>query len=151
MKSIKVRFNLSRGVNYLKWKIEYPDGNVMYYHPTGVQLVMGECTLKNYKKTAEKIHNGANKSVCAWVLCKTLDLKFDNFITDNTTQIKYNQVGYTVSRVMKPPKELGDEYQSHWGNMVEGRFPGSIDTHHVSLAPPHPIQHPPSLSGLKSS
>ena len=22
-------------------------------------------------------------------------------------------------------------------------FPGSIDTHHVSLAPPHPIQHPP--------
>ena len=90
MKSIKVRFNLSRGVNYLKWKIEYPDGNVMYYHPTGVQLVMGECTLKNYKKTAEKIHNGANKSVCAWVLCKTLDLKFDNFITDNTTQIKYN-------------------------------------------------------------
>ena len=90
MKSIKVRFNLSRGVNYLKWKVEYPDGNVMYYYPTGVQLVMGNCTLKNYKKVAEKIHNGANKSVCAWVLCKTLELKFDNFITDNTTQIKFN-------------------------------------------------------------
>jgi hypothetical protein len=90
MKSIKVRFNLSRGVNYLKWKVEYPDGNVMYYYPTGVQLVMGDCTLKNYKKVAEKIHNGANKSVCAWVLCKTLELKFDNFITDNTTQIKFN-------------------------------------------------------------
>ena len=90
MKSIKVRFNLSRGVNYLKWKVEYPDGNVMYYYPTGVQLVMGDCTLKNYKKVAEKIHNGANKSVCAWVLCKTLELKFDNFITDNTTQLKFN-------------------------------------------------------------
>jgi hypothetical protein len=24
------------------------------------------------------------------------------------------------------------------------RFPGSTHTHHVSLAPPHPIQHPPS-------
>jgi hypothetical protein len=24
------------------------------------------------------------------------------------------------------------------------RFPGSINTHHVSLAPPHPVQHPPS-------
>ena len=24
------------------------------------------------------------------------------------------------------------------------RFPGSIDTHHVSLGPPHPVQHPPS-------
>ncbi len=109
MKSIKVRFNLSRGVNYLKWKIEYPDGNVMYYHPTGVQLVMGECTLKNYKKTAEKIHNGANKSVCAWVLCKTLDLKFDNFITDNTTQIKYNprvQPNWLVNGEVSDGKKL---------------------------------------------
>lgn len=90
MKSIKVRFNLSRGENYLKWKVEYPDGKVMYYYPTGTQLVMGDCTLKNYKKTAEKIHNGANKSVCAWVLCKTLELKFDNFIQDETTQVRYN-------------------------------------------------------------
>jgi len=109
MKSIKVRFNLSRGVNYLKWKIEYPDGNVMYYHPTGIQLVMGECTLKNYKKTAEKIHNGANKSVCAWVLCKTLDLKFDNFITDNTTQIKYNprvQPNWLVNGEVSDGKKL---------------------------------------------
>jgi hypothetical protein len=36
---------------------------------------------------------------------------------------KYKQSGYTVSRMMKPPKELGDEYQNHWENMVEGRFP----------------------------
>jgi hypothetical protein len=36
---------------------------------------------------------------------------------------KYNQVGYAVSRVMKPPKELGDQYQSNWENMVERKFP----------------------------
>jgi hypothetical protein len=36
---------------------------------------------------------------------------------------KYNQIGYTVSRMMKPPKELGDQYQSIWENMVERRFP----------------------------
>ena len=109
MKSIKVRFNLSRGVNYLKWKVEYPDGNVMYYYPTGVQLVMGDCTLKNYKKVAEKIHNGANKSVCAWVLCKTLELKFDNFITDDTTQIKFNprvQPNWMVNGEVSDGKKL---------------------------------------------
>lgn len=109
MKSIKVRFNLSRGVNYLKWKVEYPDGNVMYYYPTGVQLIMGDCTLKNYKKVAEKIHNGANKSVCAWVLCKTLDLKFDNFITDDTTQIKFNprvQPNWMVNGEVSDGKKL---------------------------------------------
>jgi len=32
-KSIKVRFNLGKGVNYMKWKIEYPDGRVLYSDP----------------------------------------------------------------------------------------------------------------------
>jgi serine protease Do len=36
---------------------------------------------------------------------------------------RYSQIGYTVSRTMRPPKELGDEYQNHWENMVEGKFP----------------------------
>ena len=36
---------------------------------------------------------------------------------------KYNQVGYTVSRRMKPPKELGDQYENSWEDMVKGRFP----------------------------
>lgn len=38
-------------------------------------------------------------------------------------QGKYHQTGYAVSRVMKPPKELGDQYQSDWENMVEREFP----------------------------
>jgi hypothetical protein len=86
----KVRFNLSKGRNYMKWKVEFPDGNVMYYYPTGIQLVMGNCTLKNHKKTADKIYGGANKSVCAWILCDTLELKVDDFIQDDSTQIRYN-------------------------------------------------------------
>ena len=32
-------------------------------------------------------------------------------------------MGYVVYRMMKPPKELGDQYQSNWENMVERRFP----------------------------
>ncbi len=36
---------------------------------------------------------------------------------------KYHQTGYVVSRVMKPPEELGDQYQSNWENMVEREFP----------------------------
>ena len=39
------------------------------------------------------------------------------------TEEKYSQVGYAVSRMMKPPKELGDQYQSNWENMVERKFP----------------------------
>ncbi len=36
---------------------------------------------------------------------------------------RFKQSGYAVSRVMKPPKELGDEYQNQWETMMEGRFP----------------------------
>jgi len=40
-----------------------------------------------------------------------------------TIEGKYNQVGYAVSRMMRPPEELGDQYQSNWENMVERKFP----------------------------
>jgi len=90
MKSIKVRFNLGTGKNYMKWKIEYPDGKVEYLRPTDVQLVMSDCTLKNYKKTAEKIFNGADKTVCAWVLCKEIEIRKENFESDNENKIRYN-------------------------------------------------------------
>lgn len=71
---IKVRFNLGRGENYKKWKVSYPDGTTMYYTPDGVSLQMTGCTLKNQKSTAQKIHAGADKTVCAWVLCESLEI-----------------------------------------------------------------------------
>jgi hypothetical protein len=46
------------------------------------------------------------------------------------TEEKYNQMGYVVYRMMKPPKDLGDEYQSNWENMVERRFPYNRSAYH---------------------
>lgn len=77
-KKIKVRFNLGRGKNYMKWKVQRPEG-VEYYSPCDVQLIMYGCQLKNNRKTAEKIFNGMNKDVCAWVLCDSIEIKFDKF------------------------------------------------------------------------
>ena len=74
LKRIKVRFNLGRGKNYMKWKIQYPNGNILYYNPSEVQFVMTNCQLRNYKKVAEKIFNGGNKVVCAWVLCEEINI-----------------------------------------------------------------------------
>ena len=89
-KSIKVRFNLGRGKNYLKWKVERPEGGVTYYSPGEVQLVMTNCTFKNHKKTAQKIFDGQNKTVCAWVLCKEIEIKTTGFIKDETNRVRYN-------------------------------------------------------------
>jgi hypothetical protein len=91
-KRIKVRFNLGRGENYMKWKVEYTDGTVSYYSPTDYQLIMKNCVAKNNKKTAEKIFNGEHKTVCAWILCDSIDIKFDNFEQHDlgNPRLKYN-------------------------------------------------------------
>ena len=90
-KKIKVRFNLGRGENYMKWKVEYPNGYTKYFRPSDVQLVMYDCTLKNSRNAALKIHSGeTTKVVCAWVLCDSIDIKTEDFIEDNFNQVKYN-------------------------------------------------------------
>lgn len=89
-KKYKVRFNLGRGENYMKWKVQHPNGHVYYYNPTDVQLVMSNCILKNSRSTALKILNGEHKTVCAWVLCDTIEIRKDDFIEDNGQQVKYN-------------------------------------------------------------
>jgi len=93
-KRIKVRFNLGRGPNYLKWKIQYPSGAVEYASPTDTQLIMKGCQLKNSKKTAQKIFNGQHKTVCAWILCDDIEVKFDKFEPYDTYSmcvgLKYN-------------------------------------------------------------
>jgi len=43
---------------------------------------------------------------------------------------KYNQTSYVVYRMAKPPKELGDQYQSTWENMTERRFPYDRSAYH---------------------
>ena len=75
---IKVRFNLGKGKNYMKWKIWSKTG-VEYHSPADVQLIMKGCQLKNNRKTAEKIFNGENKDVCAWVVCDSIEIRFENF------------------------------------------------------------------------
>jgi len=93
-KRIKVRFNLGRGPNYLKWKVQYPNGVVAYHKPTDTQLVMMGCTLKNNRKTAEKILNGQHKTVCAWILCDGIQIKTTDFEPYDTykmcSTLKYN-------------------------------------------------------------
>lgn len=90
MKRTRVRFNLGAGKNYMKWKVEHPDGKVEYLHPTEVQLVMTGCTMKNHRKTAQRIFEGGEKVVCAWVLCDSIRIRKEGFDLDNENRIRYN-------------------------------------------------------------
>lgn len=95
MQNIKVRFNLGAGKNFMKWKVQYPDGTVEYHSPTEVQLLMQGCTLKNHKKVARKIYEGGEKVVCAWIVCSSIKVVTTNIANELDTilfgeQIKYN-------------------------------------------------------------
>ena len=67
MRKYKLRFNLGKGERFMKWKITYPDGSVDYLDPDEVTIVLWNCQLKNRRKVAEAIFEGANKRVCSWV------------------------------------------------------------------------------------
>ena len=92
MKSIKVRFNLGAGKNFMKWKIERPDGEISYHSPDEVQLVMHKCVLKNQNATALKIFQGANKTVCAWILCESIEILTPGVSThlQDSKRVSYN-------------------------------------------------------------
>jgi len=92
---VKIRFNLSSGKNFMKWKIEYPDGTKEYLSPTECQLIMRNVLLKNYHTVATRIFEGGEKVVCAWLMCESIEVireapfnQFDN--KDQSNKLNYN-------------------------------------------------------------
>lgn len=67
----KVRFHLGRGDNFMKWQVRSIDGNaVEYYRPEKEQIAMFNAKLRVQLGTSTKIHEGACKTVCAWIECE---------------------------------------------------------------------------------
>lgn len=70
----KVRFHLGRGDHFMKWQVKHPDGTVEYHRPEQRQLAMFNAKLKVQLGTSTKIHEGACKTVCAWIECEELQV-----------------------------------------------------------------------------
>jgi len=86
-----VRFNLGRGKNFMKWKVENTTTKEkVYLDPNEVSIEMNDCILKNRINQAMKIYSGENKSVCAWVLCKEVSIGPKKKIQTKQKQITYN-------------------------------------------------------------
>jgi len=92
MKRYKVRFHLARGKNYMKWQVfDLKNNHKDYYDPSKISLKMQGCTLGNHPKTAKRIHEGQNKTVCAWVACNSVMASTIISPSDSSmTQYKYN-------------------------------------------------------------
>ena len=97
----KVRFHLGRGKNFMKWQVtsnlNTGDGTgakhvVSYVNPQENQLAMLGCKLSLQPTAAKKIHDGANKTVCAWIECEAVQILEVNRLKPNEQdyRIKFN-------------------------------------------------------------
>ena len=68
MMRYQVRFHLGKGPNFGHWQVKGP-GGIQYHDPATTSLTMLDCQLRNQRGTAERIHGGEHKKVCAWVDC----------------------------------------------------------------------------------
>ena len=69
----RVRFHLGAGKHFMHWQVTNKVTNeVTYYDPAVTSLELFSATLRNQPATARKIHEGANKSVCAWIDCASI-------------------------------------------------------------------------------
>lgn len=85
-RNIKVRFHLGAGKNYKHWRIQR-GSMVFFINPDGIKIRLKNCKLINQKKSAQKIFNSGDKTVCAWIMCESITninkIEFD-------TPLKYN-------------------------------------------------------------
>ena len=70
----KVRFHLARGKHYQHWQVKDRCGDVEYYNPEEITLIMKDCKLHNQPNASKKILLGENKKPCAWVICNTIEV-----------------------------------------------------------------------------
>ena len=84
----KLRFNLGR-VNYMKWKVTHPNGDVEYLCPIENQFKLTNCKLKIRVNASNKIYDGSNKFPCSWIECETME-KISSIEPYNTTPLYYN-------------------------------------------------------------
>lgn len=72
---IRVKLHLTKGAHYRQFQVkDLRSGDVEYVNPETQSLCMVDCVLKNRKKTAQRIFDGANREVCAWVECDMVQI-----------------------------------------------------------------------------
>lgn len=104
-KKTKVRFHLGAGQHFMHWQITYPNGDIQYVDPNKQNMVFHDCQLKNRKGTAQRIHNGGEKVVCAWIECDWVQMVF---LTSKGEPVTYNP---RVSPYWRYGMEVADNYR----------------------------------------
>lgn len=106
----RVRFHLANGPHFMHWQIKnMSTGKVEYVNPEHDCLVMTNCILKNQPRTAQKIFDGADKTVCAWIQCGRWYLQSVHYTREYLADAKMERIRYN-------PKIV-----PYWHFMLDGK------------------------------
>ena len=73
----------------MKWRVEdITTKTVNFYETDGFNMLAMGVKLHNQPATADKIHNGANKTVCAWIMARKVE--FSPARKPKGIQVSYN-------------------------------------------------------------
>ena len=90
-KNNRLRFHLAKGKNYMNWQLRNKVDDILeYYSPSKFQYTIFNGKLNNSKKTASKIHDGSNKTVCSWISFPRGSKDLSNFNRQDCVRISYN-------------------------------------------------------------
>lgn len=116
---VKVRFNLGRGDNYMKWQVKGSNGNVVYYDPDNTVLFLMGARLTNSPTTAKRIYNGQHKVVCAWIEAENV-----NVYRKDEVPIEYYNAYKNPDNELRYNPRVAPNWQDAQGNNVDNHsFP----------------------------
>lgn len=123
--NFKVRFHLGKGDYFMSWRIErMSDNQVWFIDPNQVSLQMEGCFLRNRKTASVEIYKGGNKTVCAWIECKRLNMVLREFNPPSGMLVSYNPKvapNWLLNRQNADYKVLSDI--TTWGNKLFTQIP----------------------------
>lgn len=91
----RFKVHLGKGLYYGWFQLKsLKTGETHYIKPDVECIALFNCKLKNRKKTAQKIFDGASREVCAWIECEWFELvtkkQAVSVLTDDAVKISYN-------------------------------------------------------------
>lgn len=91
-KEKRLRYHLARGEFYKHWQLKNTrTGKPVYFNPEDTSFLLRDVKLYNRRYAAQKIYEGANKGVCAWLSIKgQIKIHIPEFDTSGMVEIFYN-------------------------------------------------------------
>ena len=92
MVEMRLRYHLARGEFYKHWQLKNTRrGKPVYFNPEDTGFTLEDVKLYNRRYAAQKIYEGANKGVCAWLAIKgSVRVHARELDVSGMTEISYN-------------------------------------------------------------